>query len=304
VVIRAGIIGMSEGNGHPFSFSAIVNGYDREAFARAGWPAILDYLGAQPPEAFGFPNVRVTHAWTQDRAITEKLRAACRIEHTASTPEAMLGKVDALIVARDDWTSHAPLALPFLERGVPVFVDKPLALDEATLSAFRPHLEAGRLMSTSGLRYARELDGMRERIAAIGPVRLVSGTVLNGLEKYGVHLLDAAAGLGLPPAVAVLRLPARHESFALTLADGALFLLNCLGEVERTFHLSVFGEKGHAHADLHDNFTAFRRTLSAFFTMVENRAPPVPPAHVVNTMRLVAAARALKPGQRWEAGHG
>ena len=35
--VRVGMIGMSEGNGHPFSFSAIINGYDDDGLAgRAG----------------------------------------------------------------------------------------------------------------------------------------------------------------------------------------------------------------------------------------------------------------------------
>ena len=33
MTLRLGILGLSPGNGHPFSFSAIVNGYDDAAFA-------------------------------------------------------------------------------------------------------------------------------------------------------------------------------------------------------------------------------------------------------------------------------
>ena len=32
--IRLGVIGMTEGNGHPYSWSAILNGYDRERMTR------------------------------------------------------------------------------------------------------------------------------------------------------------------------------------------------------------------------------------------------------------------------------
>ena len=32
--VRVGMIGLSEGNGHPFSFSAILNGYDDAALIR------------------------------------------------------------------------------------------------------------------------------------------------------------------------------------------------------------------------------------------------------------------------------
>lgn len=299
--MRFGIIGMSEGNGHPFSFSAIINGYDREAFARSGWAGILEYLERQPADAFGIPGVEVTHAWTQDRDVTATLCAATRIAHPVGSVEDMVGAVDAAIIARDDWSTHLQLARPFLDRGIPVFVDKPLSLDSDELAYFAPHLEAGQLMSTAGLRYARELDPLRNEPNRLGPVRFIAATVLNNLERYGIHMLDALQGLGFPPVRSVTHVAAAHESFALTLTDGTLVELNCLGPVGKTFHVSVFGAEGHAHFDLHDNFSAFRRMLVAFVDMLITRKPPISPQQILATMRLIAAAQRLEPGETWDA---
>jgi hypothetical protein len=303
LVIRLGIIGLSEGNGHPFSFSAIVNGYDRAAFEQSGWLGILDYLERQPSDAFGFPDVKVTHAWTQDPEVTAKLCAASRIPNPVAASEDMLGQVDAVIVARDDWPTHMEFARPFLDRGIPVFVDKPLSLDAKELEYFAPHLSAGRLMSTAGLRYARELDPLRDDPQMLGPVRYVSATVLNNLERYGIHMLDALLGLGFAPVRRVTRLAADHESFALRLSDGTPVGLNCLGAVGKTFHVSFFGDKGHAHFDLHDNFSAFRRTLAAFVAMLQTRELPIPPREILGTMQLISAAQQLAPGESWDATH-
>jgi predicted dehydrogenase len=294
------MIGLSEGNGHPFSFSAIINGYDREAFARSGWPGILDYLERQPKTAFGFPGVEVTHAWNQDADVTARLCEACKVSNGVSSFEEMIGAVDAVIVARDDWRTHVKFAKPFLDRAIPVFVDKPLSLDAQQLAYFEPHLRAGSLMTTAGMRYARELDSLRDHPEALGEMRYVSATVLNDLERYGIHMLDAIDGMGLPAVRRVTRLAAAHESFTLTLIDGTVVALNCLGAVAKTFHLSLFGSKGHAHVDLHDNFTAFRRTLKAFLDMVATRRPPIPPETIVRTMHLIAAAQRLAPNQSWE----
>jgi hypothetical protein len=298
MVIRTGIIGYSEGNGHPFSFSAIVNGYDEARFAEAGWPVILDYLRRQPAERFGIGEARVTHAWTQDPALTARLCAACRIEHACADVSEMRGAIDALIIARDDWESHAELALPFLRRGVSVFVDKPLTLDPAELEAFLPFLQSGKLMSCSGLRYAAELDRIRVPEPETGAIRLLSGTVLNGPEKYGIHLIEAVASLGgvFARPSAVTRLESTHDSFMLHFENGVPFHLDCLGSVGKTFHLSVFGEKTHCHFDLHDNFSAFRRTLEQFFAMVRTGKPPIDPAETVLLMRLLATASKLAPG--------
>jgi Oxidoreductase family, NAD-binding Rossmann fold len=297
-MIRTGVIGLSEGNGHPFSFSAIINGYDEASFGQAGWPVILNYLKLQSSERFGVPDVRVTHAWTQDAAITKKLCAACCIDTACTQPSDMLGHVDAVIIARDDWETHAALALPFLERGVAVFVDKPLTLDLQQLNTFTPYLHSGKLMSCSGLRYAAELDAMRLAQPETGAIQLISGAVLNGLDKYGIHLIEAVASLGGPFArpVSVTRLQAPHESFLLTLDGGLPFHLDCLGAVGKTFHLSFFGQSGHRHFDLHDNFSAFHRTLEHFFQMVRTGVPAIQPTETLRLMRLIAAAQKLEPG--------
>ena len=38
--IKLGLIGLSEGNGHPYSFSAIINGYDKQAMQKSDWSVI------------------------------------------------------------------------------------------------------------------------------------------------------------------------------------------------------------------------------------------------------------------------
>ena len=38
--IKLGIIGMSDGNGHPYSWSAIFNGYNRDEMQKCTFPVI------------------------------------------------------------------------------------------------------------------------------------------------------------------------------------------------------------------------------------------------------------------------
>ena len=295
-MIRTGIIGLSEGNGHPFSFSAIVNGFDDEQFAAAGWPVIHNYLKAQGPERFGIGDARITCAWTQDPELTAKICAACRIDTACTNVEDMLGKVDAVIVARDDWETHARLAMPFLEAGLFVFVDKPLSLDDAELARFEPYLRSGKLMSCSGLRYAQELDEFRQPRTewAIGTPKLIEASVLFGIEKYGIHMIEAVASLD--PAwgrvTKVTRLAVAHDAWLMQFSDGVPFVLHCLGAVGKTFHVSLYGDRGHRHFDLHDNFSAFRRAMEKFFAMVRSGTPTIDPDETLRVMRLIQEARA------------
>ena len=76
--IKLGVIGVNEGNGHPFSFSAIINGFNHEGMSNSGWDVIYNYLKIRDASEFGFDNVQVTHAWTQDPEQTERLAKASR----------------------------------------------------------------------------------------------------------------------------------------------------------------------------------------------------------------------------------
>jgi predicted dehydrogenase len=289
MVMKLGVIGLSPGNGHPFSFSAIINGYSDEGFARSGWPVIHNYLRAKDSVDVGVAGVKVTHAWTQDRALTRTLCAASLIDNAVSEPDDMIGEVDAVLLARDDEESHFAMAMPFLEKGIPVFVDKPLSLVPEQLRAFRPHLEAGRLMSCSGLMHGRELDDLRAGLPEFGEIRLVRGTVFLDWVHYGVHMVDAILSLGLARPVAVTAARCTHHSMAIELQDGGLVQIDALGKASKNFRIDVFGSERDATVQIFDNFHAFRRTLLHFVRMVEEGRPQIDPDRVLTSMRILIA---------------
>jgi len=303
-----GVVGVSEGNGHPYSFSAIVNGYDDAAMAAAGWEVIRDYLREADPSEFGFEGVSVTHAWTQDPAETERLRAAARIPNAVEDLEALREAVDAVLLLRDDHERHVELALPFLEAGVPTFVDKPLALDPGDVETLRPYLESGLLMSCSGLRYARELDGPRARVDEYGDLRLVRAAVLNDWAAYGVHMLDAVFGVldARPTSVRAVEGGGGertgrndHTAVAVTMDDGTLFAVDVLGDVPLTFEVALYGSERTSRHELRDNFRAFRRTLWHFLETVRTGEPLLAPRETLDVLRvLIAGRRSLAAGER------
>ena len=288
---RVGIIGFSEGNGHPFSFSAIINGYSDSGMAASGWEGIYQYLRQRDPSEFGIGDLAVTHAWTQFPDVTRKLCAASNIPMPVSDPMEMLGNVDAVIIARDDFESHFELAHPFLKAGLSVFVDKPLTLDIDELRTFRPYLESGKLMSCSAMRYARELDLLRISIPGFGPIKLVRGTIVLSWEKYGIHLLEAIAGLLNPDPLYALATGAGHDSVALGNRDGSLMQIDCLGDAPRTFSIEIFGKEQRGSAEITDNFSMFRRALWHFHDSMKTGTPAIDPSQTIRLMRILIAGR-------------
>jgi predicted dehydrogenase len=290
-VIRVGVIGLSEGNGHPFSMSAIINGYSDEGFAQSGWSGIHDYLKRRHPSEFGMGELRVTHAWTQDPEVTKKLCKASRIDHAARELGEFIGAVDAVILARDDHEKHREMASPFLEAGLPVFIDKPLTLSPDDLAYFRPFLERGQLMSGSAMRFAKELDEVRAEIATYGQVKLIRAAVLNDWARYGVHLLDGLMPLlgGRPVSVAPHEAP--HESVAIAIDNGTLVLVDALHDVPKVFRFDIFGTQRLSSHEVTDNFSMFRRMLWQFAEMIRTKRPTIPVDQTLTVVRTLIAGR-------------
>lgn len=66
-MLKLGIIGLSEGNGHPYSFSAIFNGYNEEKMKECPYPVIYEYLSKQDKTDMCISDAKATHIWTQDK---------------------------------------------------------------------------------------------------------------------------------------------------------------------------------------------------------------------------------------------
>lgn len=299
-MLRIGVLGFSEGNGHPFSFSAILNGFSAGAMREAGWPGIADYLRQRDGSEIGGLGARVTHVWAPERAVAQAVATAAFVETVVDDPEEMIGNVDAVMVLRDDAGSHPALAWPFLDAGLPVFVDKPLTLQELELRRFEGALGAGRLFSVSGLRFARELDGARVAVRDGDRPGLIRAAVLNDWPRYGVHMIDAVFGVtpARPTAVTSLR-SASVEAFAIEMDDGSLVEVACLGSAAKTFRVDLLGAGGCSSFDLYDNFSAFRRTIVRFLGMVRSGEPPIPPADTLASIRtLIAGVRSRAEGRR------
>ena len=302
--LSLGVVGISEGNGHPYSFASIVNGYSADGFRESNWGVILEYLEERDPAEFGFADVEVTHAWTQDRAETDRLCAAARIPHAVDDlTELLAADLDGVLILRDDYESHLDLAQPFLDAGIPTFLDKPLTIDTNELAAFEPSLRSGQLMSCSGLRYARELDEPRRALDAYGDLRVVRGAVLFDWPRYGVHVLEAILSTVDARPVAVRATPANHAAIVIETDAEYPIQIDALGESPPVFDVDIYGSKKATRHQLSDNFQAFRRMLYHFITSIRTGEPAIPPEETLTVLRtLIAGYRARESGERIELG--
>ncbi|MCT7463271.1 Gfo/Idh/MocA family oxidoreductase [Aliarcobacter cryaerophilus] len=270
-MIKIGIIGLSEGNGHPYSFSSIINGYDDEYMSQSGWDNIYMYLKERDISDFGIQDSKITHVWTQDIEESKKIAKASKIEHVVEKYDDMIEHVDAVIIARDDYESHKIIAKPFLDGGKYVFIDKPLSLDIDDLIYFKQFIKSGQLMSCSGIKYAPELDKIKRDLKDFGKIKLIRGTTVKSWEKYAIHMLDGIFSVVPFHVKSVQYNNSNHESFTLFNFDGSIIQIDALGSCELMLRIEFFSDTKYYKADTLNAFDAFRRTLWNFIDTIKNK---------------------------------
>jgi predicted dehydrogenase len=292
--LRLAMLGMIEGNGHPYSWAAIINGYDPAKMADCPYAAIPRYLGAQPLETVRIPGARVTHLWTDNPAEAPAVAAASLIEHVVSMPEAVIGHVDAAIISTDDGDGHVPRARPFIEAGLPVFVDKPMATNVPDLRQFVEWHRAGKvILSTSGMRYAPEMRLTPEQQAHLGDLRWITSFTCKTWERYGIHALEAVEPLVGPGFLSVQACSdTGGDVMQITHGSGVRFTIGAIHDAYGSFGaVHLYGTKGQLALTLGNTYHAFRGQLVAFIEMLRTGQRPLPFSETVELMAVIIAGR-------------
>ncbi len=290
--IRLAMLGMIEGNGHPYSWSAIINGYNPEEMATCPFPVIPQYLSEVPLHTMRIPGARVTHVWTDDPADAPKIAAASKIEQVVARPEDVIGQVDAVILGTDDGHEHVRRARPFIEAGLPMFVDKPLAINVPDLNQFIRWHEAGHaFLSSSNMRYAPETKQILRQKAQLGELRWIATCTSKTWERYAIHALE-----GIWPVVGSGFIGVRTETRSgsdiayITHRSGVQVNLAAIYDAVGSYGaLHVFGTKGNLAVACWDTYTAFRNQLCAFIEMLRTGERPYPLCETIELMAVIIA---------------
>jgi predicted dehydrogenase len=291
--IRLAMLGMVEGNGHPYSWSIIINGrYDRAALANCPYAAIRDYIAKQPQATLGIDGAKVTHVWTDDPRDAEQVAKVAEIANVVSHAEDVIGQVDAVLVATDKGEEHVARCRPFIEAGIPVFVDKPLCNNRADLAVFADWVSAGRpLISSSAMRFSKEFSPYHRATHELGELRHISFTMAKSWETYGIHALEAVYPIVGPGFVSVQNTGEAHRNIVhLHHRDGIDINLVTIGDLAGgAGMMTLAGTHAGVQLRFFDTFYAFRAQLVSFVDFLRTGVPPVPFEETFELMLLVIA---------------
>lgn len=277
---KLGILGLSEGNGHPYSWSAIFNGYDEKKMSECPFPVIPDYLSRQEFPRDCLPDARVTHIWTQDPKISRHVAEAALIETVVNSYEEMIGKVDAVLLARDDAARHLEMSAPFIRAGLPVYIDKPLALTVAEAERIYS-LECfdNQIFTCSALAFARELTLSEPKLKSLGRLQRVRAQIPNSWEKYAVHIIEPVLNLiGEQGGITRIECAAHDQlrTVSVTWESGLETDFTTTGSDPVEIRIDLEGEAESRSLQFVDSFAAFKAALKHFLSVARREKESIP----------------------------
>lgn len=135
-----------------------------------------------------FPGMEVKYVWGETRAFAEKAMQDGQIPNRVDDPNDMLGKIDGLIVDHRHGKFHLEPAIPFIEAGVPTFIDKPFCYRAKEGKAFlvlaKKH--GTPVTSFSSIAHSYDTIDIKEQLKTIGSIDQV--------VRYGPVDLDSEYG--------------------------------------------------------------------------------------------------------------
>lgn len=297
--IKLAILGMVEGNGHPYSWSAIFNGYDEEVMNDCGYAAIPAYLSRQPKSTFGISGARVTHVHCDNHDDAQHVAKAALIPHVLQNPEDAIGKVDAVLVATDIGSEHVARCRPFVEAGIPVFIDKPMVDNAADLKIFCEWVEDGKaILSSSAMRYCKEFAPYRISTHNLGELRYVSITTPKTWERYGIHALEAVYPILGPGFISATHNgTAEHNIIHYSHQTGAEVVVVAISDMFGSFgDLTLAGTAASLQSSSSDSYYAFKTQLESFVGYLRTGERPFPWSETVELMKMLIAGLISRAG--------
>jgi len=281
--IRVGIIGLD--TSHVVAFTGELNKPDNTGDL-AGVRVVAAYPGGSPD---------IPSSWDRVKGYTEKLQAqGVKIYDSI---EAMLPRVEAVLLLSIDGRKHLEQARPVLEARKPVFIDKPVAASLAdVVRIFDLAQKTGTpCFSNSSLRYAPETVALWKN-SPIGRVLGCDAYSSNSplepshpdLYYYGIHgceSLFAAMGRGCKM-VSRVHTPTADLAIGVW-QDGRLGTFRGILKGQVGFGATVFGEKGIVEAG---KFGGYEPLLVEIVKFFKTGKPPVAPDDTLEIYAFMEAA--------------
>jgi len=255
---------------------------------------------------------KVVAVWGETKAFAQETAEAGQIPTIVKKPEDMLGMVDGVMIDHRHGKYHLPAAMPFVDAGIPVFVDKPLCCSLAEGKRFLKKAKAKGVPVTSFSLVPRQKSFVRFRdeVAALEDITVACSSgpcdiksKYGGIFFYGIHQVDCIVELlGMGAKYAEMR-RGRHCGVGLLhYADGKIVTLNFLSAGAHNFQFAVHGKQILQHVLERDKHAHLVST-KMWIDMMRTGKEPIEHRRMLAPIAVLEALdKALKTGKKVRVG--
>lgn len=262
----------------------------------------------------GLTPCRVTSFWTDGQhhmPVDEVNQWVANAQGLGARPfddlSKMLDHVDGVLVLSVSGHDHLKHAAPSLRRGMPTYIDKPLACDPAEARQVRDLAVKfnAPCYSASSLRFANEIKavhtanlGNLAAIDAYGPGELHD--LMPGVLFYGVHTIEMVDALWGPGVAAVSARHTDERDFVhLRYHDGRDATLRLERTGSYDFGATVHGKDG-LHSFKVDFATVYDRLIEGMTRFFDEGVAPTKLDHILENIAVMDAAnRSMNQDGKW-----
>lgn len=202
------------------------------------------------------------------------------IQRTVETPERLYDICDAVMILTRRGETHIEYALPFLKKGIPVFIDKPVCISDEDISRLKKAAEQGNcvIAGGSGLKHCGSVKALKEKIdsGVFGNVRGISlnhgadiDCEYNGIYFYACHAVEIMLTLLGGDYGSVTAAVFNHNNFNAFVRYPEQFADLIFTDARSEYFVNVYGDKK-CGSFLIDQSDIFRNTIIDFADKVRN----------------------------------
>jgi len=208
--------------------------------------------------------------------------------------------VDIGFIQSCNWGRHLEQAMPFLKRGKPVFIDKPVAGSLADCLTFEKLAEEGAvILGSSSVRYSEEITGfMNTPESERGRILNIFGT--SGVDEfsYGIHVVEGIGGMTGTGAVSC-RFSGfseyggkRCETYFIRFENGITAIYNTFHKLWQPFEYVITTDKSTFHFRVSTETRLYGALLDRICEYMEtgiNKLAPV--GEITESVKIMLAGR-------------
>jgi hypothetical protein len=259
------------------------------------YPVIFEYLSKQT-----FPNdcikgANVTHIWTQDKTISEHVAKSSNIVNIVENYTDLIGNVDGILLARDDAENHYKMSKPFLEAGLPVYIDKPLAfsINEAD-SIYNSEKYSGQIFTCSAISYAKEFQITEKILKKTGDISYIEACVMKDWDKYGIHIIEPVLKM-LDKNDKIKNITSsfynKKNTVTVNWESGIITNFKTLYDSKCPIKITIYGKLGYKELVFNDTFSAFKSALQDFVDIIKNKKPNLSKSISIKAVEIIERGR-------------